>query len=181
MTVRAAPRELAGELVRLTPTTEADGPVLREIHESPEVAEFWELPDAGFPMHDEPESTRFTIWHEGEIAGLIQYGEESEPKYRHAWIDIFVGGAFQNRGLGTEAIRLMVDHLIEDRGHHRITIDPAAHNAAAVACYRKAGFRPVGIMERAERDSDGHGWHDALMMELVVQPADRRPLSAEDG
>jgi aminoglycoside 6'-N-acetyltransferase len=121
-------------------------------------------------MHDEPESTRLTIHHEGEIAGMVQFAEEAEPKYGHASIDIFVAPAHQGRGVGTEAVRLVVDHLLRERGHHRITIDPAAHNAAAIACYEKAGFRPVGVMRLAERDSDGRGWHDALMMELVVEP-----------
>jgi aminoglycoside 6'-N-acetyltransferase len=171
MTDRRAPHELRGELIRLTPTTEADGPALRGIHTSPEVAEWWELPDPGFPMHDEPETTRFTIRRGDAIAGLVQYGEEEEPKYRHAWIDIFVGAGFQGQGIGTEAVALVLAHLIHDRGHHRVTIDPAASNAAAVACYRKAGFEPVGVMRLAERDSDGGGWHDALLMEHVVEPA----------
>jgi aminoglycoside 6'-N-acetyltransferase len=166
--------ELADDRVRLAPTTEADGPVLRAIHADPAVAVWWDLPDDGFPMHDEPESTRFTIRHEGEIAGMVQYGEELEPKYRQASIDIFLAPAHQGRGVGTAALRLLVDHLLTERGHHRIVIDPAAHNAAAVACYSKVGFRAVGVMRLAERDSDGRGWHDALLMELVVAPASSR-------
>ncbi len=156
--------------ITLSPTVERDGPALRALHSTPEVAEWWDLPDPGFPMHDEPESTRFTIRYGDEIAGLVQYGEENEPKYRSASIDIFVGPAFHNRGIGTHAIRKVVDLLINERGHHRVTIDPAAHNHAAIRCYEKAGFGPVGVMRLAERDSDGNGWHDALMMELVVEP-----------
>ena len=101
---------------------------------------------------------------------MVQYGEELEPKYRSASIDIFVAPAHQRRGVCTEAIRLVVDHLLHERGHHRITIDPAASNAAAIGCYTRAGFRPVGVMRLAERDADGKGWHDSLMMELVVEP-----------
>lgn len=174
MTDRSAPHELVGERVRLTPTTEADAPALRAIHSSPAVAEWWELPEPGFPMHDEPESTRFTIWHGDQIAGLIQYSEETEPKYRHASIDIFVAGTLHRRGIGSEALALVLAHLIDDRGHHRVTIDPAAHNEAAVACYEKVGFQRVGIMRKAERDTSGDGWHDALLMELVVEPGERR-------
>ena len=46
-------------------------------------------------------------------------------------------------------------------------IDPAADNAAAIACYRKVGFRDVGVMRRYEKGPDGI-WHDGLLMELVV-------------
>jgi len=163
-------RPLTGSLVRLTPLAAGDAEALRAIRADPLVAERWDELEPGFPLHDEPESTRLTIHHEGEIAGMIQFGEELEPKYRQASIDIFVAPAHQGRGVCTEAIKLVVDHLLGERGHHRITIDPAADNAAAIACYAKAGFVPVGVMRLAERDSDGRGWHDSLLMELVVEP-----------
>ena len=65
-------------------------------------------------------------------------------------------------------MRRVVRHLIDDRGHHRITIDPAAANAAAIRAYEKAGFRAVGILRAYERDPDGVGWHDGLLMELIA-------------
>jgi RimJ/RimL family protein N-acetyltransferase len=155
--------------VTLTPLAAGDAEALRAIRREPSIAYWWDELEPDFPF-EEPESTRFTIRHHGEIAGMVQYGEELEPKYRHASIDIFVAPAHQGQGVCTEAVRQMVQHLIEERGHHRITIDPAASNAAAIGCYTKAGFIPVGVMRLAERDADGTGWHDALMMELVVEP-----------
>ena len=47
-------------------------------------------------------------------------------------------------------------------------IDPSADNAAAIRCYEKVGFRPVGIMRAYERDHDGTGWHDGLLMDLLA-------------
>jgi aminoglycoside 6'-N-acetyltransferase len=47
-------------------------------------------------------------------------------------------------------------------------IDPAADSAAAIRCYSKVGFRPVGIMRRYERGSDGT-WHDGLLMDLLAE------------
>lgn len=91
-----------------------------------------------------------------------------EPKYRHATIDVFLAPALHGRGLGSEAVRQVVDHLVEERGHHRITIDPAVANRGAVRAYEKAGFRPVGVMRSYERDADGRGWHDGLLMELLA-------------
>jgi aminoglycoside 6'-N-acetyltransferase len=57
---------------------------------------------------------------------------------------------------------------VDERGHHRITIDPAAANAAAIRAYEKAGFRTVGVLRSYERDPDGTGWHDGLLMEYVT-------------
>jgi len=65
-------------------------------------------------------------------------------------------------------VRRVVRHLIDGLGHHRITIDPAAANAAAIRTYEKVGFRVVGVMRRYERDADGSGWHDGLLMELLA-------------
>ncbi|MGH4021156.1 MAG: GNAT family N-acetyltransferase [Pseudonocardiaceae bacterium] len=152
----------------LRPLATGDETELRRIHETPEVVRWWDIPDEGFPWTDEPEATRLTIEVDGAVAGLIQFSEELEPKYRHAGIDIFLDPARHGRGLGTEAVRRVVRHLIDDRGHHRITIDPAAANAAAIRAYEKVGFRPVGIMRRYERDVDGDGWHDGLLMELLA-------------
>ena len=46
-------------------------------------------------------------------------------------------------------------------------IDPAADNQAAIRCYSKVGFRPVGVMRNYERGMDGT-WHDGLLMDLIA-------------
>jgi aminoglycoside 6'-N-acetyltransferase len=150
----------------LRPLVGADAVELRRIHLTPEVRRWWDEPAEGFPW-DEPDSTRWTIEFDGRVAGLIQYWEETEPKYRHAGIDLFIDPSLHGRGLGAAAITRVVRHLIEQRGHHRITIDPAVDNVAAIRCYEKVGFRRVGVMRSYERDIDGGGWHDGLLMELL--------------
>ena len=142
---------------------------LRRIHATPEVARWWGEPEAGFPWTDEPESTRMVIEVDGAVAGLIQFCEETEPRYRHAGIDLFLDPTLHGHGFGEEAVRLVTAQLVEERGHHRITIDPAAGNVAAIRAYEKAGFKPVGVMRRYERDAEGKGWHDGLLMEFVVE------------
>ena len=158
----------------LRPLAEGDEAELLRIHRTPEVRRWWDDPDEGFPWTDDSESTRLAIEVDGAVAGMIQFWEEQEPKYRHAGIDLFLDPAFHGRGLGAEAVRQVVRLLVEERGHHRITIDPAADNAAAIRAYEKAGFRPVGVMRQYERDVDGDGWHDGLLMELVADDRDTR-------
>jgi aminoglycoside 6'-N-acetyltransferase len=158
--------ELRGELVTLRPVAEADATTLRAIAAAPEVVRWWGEQDDDFPF-DEPESTRFAILEDDRVVGLVQYGEEPEEDYRHAWIDVFVDPRRHGRGLGTDAVRRLAQHLHEDRGHHRVTIDPAAANEVAVRSYEKAGFRPVGVMRRAWRGPDGV-WQDVLLMEIVT-------------
>jgi aminoglycoside 6'-N-acetyltransferase len=152
----------------LRPMTASDEVELGRIHSTPEVARWWGGPEEGFPWSDEPESTRLTIEVEGTVAGMIQFYEEPEPAHRHASIDLFLDPALHGRGLGTEAVRRLVRMLIEERGHHRITIDPSVGNGAAIRAYEKAGFRRVGVMRRYERNPDGSGWRDGLLMELLA-------------
>jgi aminoglycoside 6'-N-acetyltransferase len=154
--------------VTLRPLAAGDEAELLRIHSTPEVRRWWDAPDEGFPWTDEPEATRMTIEVDGAVAGMIQFHEELTPKYRHAGIDLFLDPALHGRGVGTEAVRQVVRHLIDERGHHRIVIDPAATNAAAIRSYEKVGFRPVGIMRRYERDVGRDGWHDGLLMELLA-------------
>jgi len=152
----------------LRPLVKGDEVELRRIHAAHEVARWWGEPEEGFPWTDEPESTRMVIEVDGAVAGLIQFCEETEPRYRHASIDLFLDPALHGCGFGEEAVRRVARLLVEERGHHRITIDPAADNAAAIHAYEKVGFRPVGVMRRYERDIDGEGWHDGLLMDLLA-------------
>ena len=100
------------------------------------------------------------------ILGAIQWAEEEEADYRHASIDLFLDPAVHRRGFGSDALRSLVRYLFEEKDFHRVAIDPAAHNAAAIAAYAKVGFRPVGVMRQYERGADGT-WHDGLLMDLL--------------
>jgi aminoglycoside 6'-N-acetyltransferase len=91
---------------------------------------------------------------------------------------VFLDPAVHRRGLGADAVLTLAVHLVRDRGHHRLTIDPAAANVVAIACYRAVGFRPVGVLRAYERDSATGEWHDGLLMDAlsdeVMAAAERR-------
>ncbi len=154
---------LRGRRVSLRPVTPDDEPKLAAIRATPQVRARW-------CDDDEPDSDaeRLVIEADGVVRGMIQWAQESDPMYRHAGIDIYLDPAVHGRGLGTDAVRTLARHLIEAHGHHRLVIDPAADNLAAIACYSKVGFKPVGVMRRYERGPDGT-WHDGLLMDLLAE------------
>ena len=134
----------------------------RSWNEPPEAARAWLAePDEG--------EIGFAILDSGSraVIGYIQAAEEATPMYRHAGIDLFLTTRRQGQGIGPEAIRLLARWLIEVRGHHRLTIDPAADNEQAIRAYEKLGFRRVGVMRQYERGPDGT-WHDGLLMDLLA-------------
>jgi aminoglycoside 6'-N-acetyltransferase len=161
---------LAGHKVTLRPGRPDDAPKLRTILAEPSVSQWWGEPGPVASIEADlrgGDDTVLLVMEIGsQVAGGIQYVEENTPMYRHAGIDIFLSGRFQGRGAGTEAVWLLARFLFEQRGHHRITIDPAASNAAAIRCYTKVGFRPVGVMRQYERGGDGT-FHDGLLMDLL--------------
>jgi RimJ/RimL family protein N-acetyltransferase len=157
--------------VVLRPIERGDVESLRAIRLTPEVMACWGKVEEDFPLGDEPTATRLTILVESEPAGMIQFTEESDPDYRHAEVDIFLDPRHHNRGLGTEAMTTLARHLIEDRGHHRLTLSAAVDNAQAIRSYEKAGFRRIGVAHAAARDPRTGDWADELMMELVVRAA----------
>ncbi|EXU62237.1 aminoglycoside 6-adenylyltransferase [Streptomyces sp. PRh5] len=163
---------LRGARVVLRPTVPSDVPSLAAIRATPEVYARWrggeDLVAAVREDLAEPGAEQLTIEDEGVVIGMIQWSAETDPEYRHASIDIYLDPAVHGRGLGTDAVRTLARHLIADHGHHRIVIDPAADNAAAIRCYAKVGFRPVGIMRSYERGADGT-WHDGLLMDLLAE------------
>lgn len=164
--------ELRGKRIVLVPVTAEHAPHLRRILRTREVWLRWgdEAASPSWPF-DDPSVTRFAVVLDGAVIGMVQYAEE-EPTYRHASIDVFLDPAVHGRGIGRDAVGTLAHHLVHDRGHHRLVIDPAADNEPAIRCYSAVGFRPVGVMRRYERDADGTGWHDGLLMDLLAEELD---------
>jgi aminoglycoside 6'-N-acetyltransferase len=129
---------LQGALVTLRPPTDADVPELARIRATEQVQRWWRGGD----------DMMVAVADDLAQPNVETFVIEHESK---------VVGAIQWQA-ETEPDYL---HASID-----IYLDPAVHQAA-IRCYTKVGFKPVGVMRQYERGLDGT-WHDGLLMDLVA-------------
>jgi aminoglycoside 6'-N-acetyltransferase len=65
-------------------------------------------------------------------------------------------------------VLVLARHLVHERGHHRLVIDPAAENVRAIRCYERVGFRRIGVQRKSELAGDGT-WRDGLLMDMLAE------------
>jgi aminoglycoside 6'-N-acetyltransferase len=155
-------RPRPGELAEIAAAIAAD----------PEAAAWWSTdPAKNLRWIEDPASWELIIESDSRIVGVLLVTEEEDPDYRNAAIDITLVGESIGKGLGPDSLRTIATYLFAERGHHRLTIDPAAANARAVRAYEKAGFRRVGLMRQYQRGPDG-AWTDGLLMDMLREDFD---------
>ncbi len=143
---------IEGERTRLRPATEADLDLLAEWFAHPEVYRHW----GGSPLSRETVAEQYVggrspgveamiVEADGEPVGYIQYWrQEGAPE---GGIDMVLVPDRRGRGLGTDAARALVRHLLEEQAWRRVTVDPLVTNVRAIAFWTKAGFRPLGPLQ----------------------------------
>jgi RimJ/RimL family protein N-acetyltransferase len=109
----------------------------------------------------------------GDWAGEVVINDW-DPDNRSCGLRIALGRNGRNRGLGTEATRLIIDHVfdhLDDPPVNRLSLEVYDFNARGLAVYEKVGFRREGVLREA-LCWDGT-FHDAIVMSIVR--ADRTP------
>ncbi|MFE7166173.1 GNAT family N-acetyltransferase [Streptomyces sp. NPDC057616] len=167
---------LTGARTVLRPFTEADADTMWEIIEDPEVVRFTGEPSRELTPEfvrswygsraDRPDRLDLAVTDRatGELVGeVVLY--EWDPQARSCTFRTLIGPRGRNRGLGTEATRLIVGHAFEHLGVHRIQLEAYGHNHRALRVYEKAGFTVEGVRREAElRDGE---WVDQVMMGIL--------------
>ncbi|MEU3710885.1 GNAT family N-acetyltransferase [Streptomyces catenulae] len=102
---------------------------------------------------EDRESGRFL----GDIALL-----DVDPDNAHATLRIMLVAGATDRGLGSEAVRLLLGHAFDRVQLHRVQLEVWDFNHRARRAYERCGFTLEGRMRQALR-WDG-AWHDVLVM-----------------
>lgn len=110
----------------------------------------------------------FAIHESGvqEPVGVISLMNISEAN-ASADLSVIVGDAkHRDRGLGTEAIRVILRYAFEDSGLNRVGLSVFEFNGAAISAYEKLGFEREGRLRQAVRRESG--FHDAILMSILA-------------
>ncbi len=182
---------LRGERVTLRPMTHADAPALIRWANNADYAWFqWGRRPGRFPdeaaarqwmeFFPERKGAVFAIEYEGRPIGHANY-RDLQPKAKSAEIGIGIGEpALWSKGLGREALGLLVHHLVDELGLHRISLHVLAFNDRAIASYRASGFDVEGIERDAVMTDKGTYADDVTMAYVVDRPRpafDPRPIT----
>ncbi|MDQ2950706.1 MAG: GNAT family N-acetyltransferase [Chloroflexota bacterium] len=109
----------------------------------------------------------FAIEHQGRAIGQANY-RDWQPKARSAEIGIGIGEPhLWSKGLGREALGLLVRHLVDELGAHRVNLHVLSFNDRAISSYRAAGFDVEGIERDAVMTDRGHYADDVAMAHIA--------------
>ena len=178
MTTSVSAPTLRGQRVSLRPMTHADATHLVRWANDADFSWFqWGRKPGRVPDDDaarkwmdvltERRGAVFVIEHEGRAIGQANY-RDVQPKGKSAEVGIGIGEpGLWGKGLGREALGLLVRHLVDDLGLHRIYLSVLAYNDRAISSYQAAGFEVEGI-ERDGVMTDKGTWADDVKMAYVV-------------
>jgi RimJ/RimL family protein N-acetyltransferase len=98
-----------------------------------------------------------------QIVGLLHVGVSG---HGFGEIGMAVAREWRGRGVGTALLAAAIDWANE-RNLHKLSLSVFAHNASAVALYRKVGFIEEGRRVKHYRRASGELW-DAIEMGLLL-------------
>jgi RimJ/RimL family protein N-acetyltransferase len=151
---------------------------------------FWQYPQT---VEDTVEYLDRQLTHKSgaqEVQLAIALADDPEERYiggiglsgidarnRHASLGVVIGRAdLQGQGLGSEAIRLMLEYAFEFLNLHKVNLCYFEGNDRGARCYAKCGFKEEGRI-RENRFYEGRYW-DVVRMGITEEEYRQGRLAA---
>ena len=99
----------------------------------------------------------------GQVIGMLHV---EATRHGFGEVGMLVGCGWRGRGVGSALVRAAIG-LARDQGLHKLSLEVFAHNAGAIALYRKSGFVEEGRRVRQYRRASGELW-DSIVMGLAL-------------
>ena len=95
----------------------------------------------------EKEGANFAIEKDGAAGGAIGFSLGSDVERYSAEVGYWLGEAYWGRGVATEALVLLTEHLFAKMNLLRLFALPFADNAASIRVLEKAGYVREGLLK----------------------------------
>jgi RimJ/RimL family protein N-acetyltransferase len=99
----------------------------------------------------------------GQVIGMLHV---EASRHGFGELGMLVDRAWRGRGVGSALLAAAADWA-RDRGLHKLCLEVFAHNAAAIAAYRRAGYAEEGRRVAQYRRVSGELW-DTIVMGLLL-------------
>jgi len=99
----------------------------------------------------------------GQLVGFIHV---EASRHGFGEFGMLVDRDWRGRGVGSALVQAAIGWA-RDQGLHKLCLEVFAHNAAAIALYRKSGFVEEGRRIRHYRRANGELW-DSIVMGLAL-------------
>ena len=88
------------------------------------------------------------IEHAGELIGFTMFGLSGDNRYEIC--RLMIGCGFQNRGYGTQALRMILEEIKSRFGCSEVYLSTDPENRRGLHVYHKFGFQETGEMDGHE-------------------------------
>lgn len=120
---------------------------------------------AWFDSHENRQGLSWVIeYHDKCIGDIFLHQINKEDRRARMAIGIFDKN-YVSKGLGTEAVKLVLCHAFRKLNFHRIDLRVLSYNKRAIKSYKKAGFKKEGV-ERETAFVRGK-WRDDVIMSIL--------------
>ncbi len=99
----------------------------------------------------------------GQIVGLLHV---HVSRFGFGELAMLVDRDWRGRGVGSALVQAAIDYA-RGQGLHKLCLEVFAHNAAAIALYRKFDFAEEGRRRQQYRRASGELW-DSIVMGLAL-------------
>ena len=147
------PQKIKSKPVKLKDVTQHNWEEVVELEVTDEQEDFladnaYSLAESKFNRYCYPRA----IYLGKEVVGFLMYESmESEGKpCEYSICRFMVDEDHQGKGIGTQALQLLLDEIKSYPNCRRITIDYVPENTKAKAFYARFGFKEIGINEDGE-------------------------------
>ena len=170
---------IIGERVRLRAMSKKDMPDFINWLNDPEVLQYlniyyplsleqeekWFQDILTHPVEEHPLAIEVRTEGDWKLVGNTSFINVDQHE-RSGEVGIFIGHKkYQDKGYGTDALRLMVDYGFMSLNLHRIYLHVYGNNPRGVRCYEKVGFKHEGRLREAHFFA-GH-YIDILLMGIL--------------